>query len=63
MRSHPKDRHPRPTVGFEPPMQGSSNLCARRSNHCATSTQVGIVFEDYRGEDVMRGLQIASLRI
>jgi hypothetical protein len=23
-------------------------------------TQVGIVFEDYRGEDVMRGLQMAS---
>jgi hypothetical protein len=29
--SHPKDRHPRSTVGFEPPTQGSSDLCARRS--------------------------------
>jgi hypothetical protein len=36
IRSHPKDRHPCPTVGFEPPTQGSSDLCARRSNHCAT---------------------------
>ena len=36
IRSHPKDRHPRPTVGFEPPMQGSSDHCARCSNHCAT---------------------------
>jgi hypothetical protein len=36
IRSYPKDRHPRPTVGFEPPMQGSSDRCARRSNHCAT---------------------------
>jgi hypothetical protein len=35
IRSHPKDRHPSPTVGFEPPTQGSSDLCARRSNHCA----------------------------
>jgi hypothetical protein len=33
---HPKDRHPRPTVGFEPPMQGSSDLCAGCSNHCAS---------------------------
>jgi hypothetical protein len=31
LRSHPKDRHPRPTVGFEPPMQGSLDLCARLS--------------------------------
>jgi hypothetical protein len=36
IRSHPKDRHPRPTVGFEPPTQGSSDLWARRSNHSAT---------------------------
>ena len=30
--------------------------------HCLidTITQVGIVFEDYRGEAVMRGLQMAS---
>jgi hypothetical protein len=34
IQSHPKDLHPRPTMGFEPPMQGSSDLCARRSNHC-----------------------------
>jgi hypothetical protein len=26
IRSHPKDRHQRPTVGFEPPTQGSSDL-------------------------------------
>jgi hypothetical protein len=25
IRSHPKDRHPRPTLGFEPSTQGSSN--------------------------------------
>ena len=37
-RSHPKDRHPRPTVGFEPPTQGPSDLWARRSIHCATRT-------------------------
>jgi hypothetical protein len=36
IRSHPKDRHPRPTVGFEPPTQESSDHCARHSNHCAT---------------------------
>jgi hypothetical protein len=36
IRSHLKDRHPRPTVGFEPPTQGSSDHCAQRSNHCAT---------------------------
>ena len=35
LRFHPKDRHPRPTVGFEPPTQGSSDPWARRSNHCA----------------------------
>jgi hypothetical protein len=35
-RSHLKDRHLRPTVGFEPLTQGSSDHCARRSNHCAT---------------------------
>jgi hypothetical protein len=29
IRSHP-------TVGLEPPTQGSSDHCARRSNHCAT---------------------------
>jgi hypothetical protein len=28
IRSHPKDRHPRPTVGFEPGTQGSLDLCA-----------------------------------
>jgi hypothetical protein len=28
IRSHPKDRHPRPTVGVEPGMQGPSDLCA-----------------------------------
>jgi hypothetical protein len=38
--SHPKDRHPRPTVGFEPPTQGSSDHCARRSNHCTTQAVV-----------------------
>jgi hypothetical protein len=27
IRSHPKDRYPRPTMGFEPAMQGSSDLC------------------------------------
>jgi hypothetical protein len=27
---------PATTVGFEPPTQGSSDHCARRSNHCAT---------------------------
>jgi hypothetical protein len=26
--SHPKDRHPRPTVGFDPSAQTSSDLCA-----------------------------------
>jgi hypothetical protein len=36
IRSHLKDRHPRPTVKFEPPTHGSLDLCARRSNHCAT---------------------------
>jgi hypothetical protein len=36
IRSHPKDRHPQPKLGFEPPTQGSSDLCPRRSNHCAT---------------------------
>jgi hypothetical protein len=36
IRSHPKDLHPRPTMRFEPPMQGSSDLCAQRSNHCTT---------------------------
>jgi hypothetical protein len=36
IRSHPKDRHPRLTMGFEPPTQGSSDLCARRSNHFAS---------------------------
>jgi hypothetical protein len=35
IRSHPKDQHPRPTVGFEPLTQGSSDLCARRTNHFA----------------------------
>jgi hypothetical protein len=29
IRSHLQDRHPCPTVGFEPGTQGSSNLCAR----------------------------------
>jgi hypothetical protein len=28
IRSHPKDRHPHHTVGFEPGTQGSSDLCA-----------------------------------
>jgi hypothetical protein len=28
IRSHSKDRHPRPTVGFEPGTQGSLDLCA-----------------------------------
>jgi hypothetical protein len=28
IRSHLKDRHPRPTVGFEPGTQGSPGLCA-----------------------------------
>jgi hypothetical protein len=28
LRSHPKDRHPRPTVGFELATQESSDLCA-----------------------------------
>jgi hypothetical protein len=28
IRSHPKDQHPHPTVGFEPGTQGSSDLCA-----------------------------------
>ena len=32
IRSHPKDRHLRPTVGFEPPTQGLSDHYARRSN-------------------------------
>jgi hypothetical protein len=36
IRSDPKDWHPRPTVGFEPPTQGSSDHCAGRPNHCAT---------------------------
>ena len=36
IRSHPKDRHPRCTKGFKPPTQWSSDLWARRSNHCAT---------------------------
>jgi hypothetical protein len=27
IRSHLKDWHPRPTVGFEPPTQGLSDLC------------------------------------
>jgi hypothetical protein len=36
IRSPPKDRHPRPTVRFEPPMQGSSDQFAVRSNHCTT---------------------------
>jgi hypothetical protein len=36
IRSHPKDRHQRPTEGFEPLTQGSSYHCTRRSNHCAT---------------------------
>jgi hypothetical protein len=31
IRSHPKDRHLRPTVGFETPTQGSSDHCTRRS--------------------------------
>jgi hypothetical protein len=44
-RSHPKDRHLRPTVGFAPPTQGSSDHCARRSNHCAT--QAGLVWTLY----------------
>jgi hypothetical protein len=35
IRSHLKDRPPRPKVGFEPPTQGSSDLCTRCSNHCA----------------------------
>jgi hypothetical protein len=34
--SHPKDRHPHPTVGLKPPTQGSLDHCARHSNHCAT---------------------------
>jgi hypothetical protein len=34
IRSHSKDRHLRPTVGFEPPTQGSSDHCTRRPNHC-----------------------------
>jgi hypothetical protein len=28
VRSHPKDRHPRPTLGFELGKQGSPDLCA-----------------------------------
>jgi hypothetical protein len=36
IRSHPKDRHLRPTVGFESRTQGSSDHCTRRSNHCTT---------------------------
>ena len=36
IRSHPKDRNLRPKVEFEPWTQGSSDHCARRSNHCAT---------------------------
>jgi hypothetical protein len=40
----PKDRHPCLTVGFEPPMQGSSDLCVQRSNHCATRTTLKIFF-------------------
>jgi hypothetical protein len=36
IQSHPKDRHPCSTVGFEPMMQGWSDLCTRCSNHCAT---------------------------
>jgi hypothetical protein len=28
IRSHLKDQYPRPTMGFEPATQGSSNLCA-----------------------------------
>jgi hypothetical protein len=28
IQSHPKDRHPRPPVGFEPWTQGSQDLCA-----------------------------------
>ena len=34
--SHLKDRHPHPTVGFEPLTQGSSDHWARHSNHCTT---------------------------
>jgi hypothetical protein len=34
--SHPKDWHLRLTVGFEPPSQGLSDQCSRRSNHCTT---------------------------
>jgi hypothetical protein len=44
IRSHPKDRHPRPTLGFEPPTQGSSGLCAWRSNHCATRAVIWVKF-------------------
>jgi hypothetical protein len=36
-RSYPKDRHSRPTVGFEPGTQGSSDLCAS----ALTTTPVG----------------------
>jgi hypothetical protein len=32
---HMKDRHPCPTVEFDPPTPGSSDLCTRRSNHWA----------------------------
>jgi hypothetical protein len=42
IRSHPKDRHLRPTVGFESSTQGSSYYCARRSNHCATQATIWV---------------------
>jgi hypothetical protein len=44
LRSHPKDRHLRPTVGFEPPTQGSSDHCALRSNHNATHVALALMF-------------------
>jgi hypothetical protein len=46
IRSHRKDRHLHPTVGFEPPTQRSSDHCARRSNHCATQA-ASIIIIDY----------------
>jgi hypothetical protein len=53
IRSHPKDRDPRPTVGFEPPTQESSDLCARRSNHCATRLG-NLLFLQFVNKDIAR---------
>jgi hypothetical protein len=48
-RSHPKERHLCPTVGFEPPTHGSSDNCTRRANHCATHATPGVGWGHNRG--------------